>query len=309
MQKYLCVLRACTIISFSMQGAADKREYVSHELQNLCASIVTFPFSGSYLQLVDGSAFNFDVIGRDNHLSVSPGLGSVVTAFDGRGALRSFHDGMRTPLVLGSMPRDSDAIKRLRGAFGLTEKARIAIHSMNLPRECGWGGVSSLVASDQTLTLFNYPTIDECAPSIIDAMRVLRRLMLRDTEKYDLHYLHCLAGRGRSATIAALYIMCNLYKVGYSVEPEVVHDYLKTVRPQIKLSDPQKVLLKDMYHLIKLYKGVGPMIRHFSKDLDRREAACTYPVIEKEMKIHARMYYGAKIGALFVFCFLVSLLG
>ena len=181
----------------------------AQETLNLCASILTVPFSGPFLSVVDGHEFTFHQIAADQfdvHSSASST--SVLAHFDGNGNLIALHDGRQKPLVLGSMPRTSGYLHQLRQTFQLSEDNRVGIYSLNRSFELAMTGAAATIEQDERVTLLMHPTTDECAPSLPDTLRLVRNLLARDAGEYDLSYVQCLAGRGRSATIVAAYIYC-----------------------------------------------------------------------------------------------------
>lgn len=293
--QYVMFAQAC----FYANAMNESKACDQQKIKNLCTSIITLPFSKPYLAYADGRAFNYHTVARDVFDEKCLFQNNFIVRYDGRGALHKFRDGMSVPLLLGSMPRDDDSIEELKRIYGLKRGDRIAIHSMNLPFEIAWGGLGSLVKRDSSLRLLSYPTIDECAPDIVDALRVLKRLMHRDELQYDLHYLHCLAGRGRSATIAVLYMLCCLNNKKISIAPDEVLNYVKKSRPQIHPSDEQMQFIKDFHQLLEQTKdGLDGLCDLYAPAIMRRERECAYSVVAERVDLQAGLYADLK-------CFMV----
>jgi hypothetical protein len=278
------------------------------KMTNLCTSIVTLPFSGPYLAFADGATFNYHPIARDviGEGSIKPN--SFITRSEGNGTLCELNDGMEVPLVLGSMPRDKECIEELKKVFGLGPCDRIAVHSMNLPFEIAWGGLGSVVKKDPYVSLFSYPTVDECAPSLVDTLRVIKRLMRRDEQAYELHYLHCLAGRGRSATIAAIYILCYLHKKDRLIDAENALQYLKRCRSHIKLSEVQKRYVENFQRLLaSTENGFVGLCAKYAQAIEQREKECAYSAITGTIRDQEAVYMSIKCCMALLICFLFGM--
>ena len=289
-----------------MHAAEEKHRESQERFKHLCTSVITFPFVPLHIRLKDGKFFNYHQIGADKNMQASQGTGSLIATFDAHDPmqLRSFNDGLKTPLVLGSMPRNKESIAELKEHFGLESYAPIAVHALNVPHECGWGGISTVKENDPNMALFHYPTVDDCAPSLEDVLRLISQLIHRDTGRYALHYVHCTAGRGRSATMITAYIMYCLRQKGIEVTPEQVEAYLKTFRPQVDLKPLQKKFLRAFQDRISPEWGFENMKKEYAQAVQDRSAKCSYDVLAPRMRLHADLYGGMKFVLLVLCCFL-----
>ncbi len=82
------------------------------------------------------------------------------------------------------------------------------------------------------------PTLDGRAPSEQMLVRLLERMAQIDGKVY----VHCWAGRGRSATVVA----AHLVHTGQVSSIEEALDAMRAVRPQVKLSREQRELLRKI---------------------------------------------------------------
>lgn len=295
------------LLSFLLGNSTAAQEHQikePNELKQICKTVLGFPFNEPYLEIVDGGSFTFNSVGRDPLCASSLERGEITASFDDLGILEVFSDGEQVPLVFGSMPRHAEDIERLKDVFNLSKNDSLVMHSLNLPFEVGWGGEGDLVKKDSTLNLRHLPTVDNCAPNLIDAIRLMHELTERGKGPHKLHYVHCLAGRGRSAAMVVLYIMCCLYKIGKQLDPEQdperIEKYLQRSRPQVALTADQKRFLKDMCILIPGFKGIDRMYTTYSDKIRDRDIACDYTRIAHDTQFHSYVYTGIKSIALLV---------
>lgn len=270
----------------------------AQETFNLCASILVQPFSGTYLALADGHEFTFNQIAGDQFPVASTAVeSSVLTQFDDAGNLIALHDGRHKPLVLGSMPRKSEYVAQLRQAFNLNGTARVGIYSLNHLFELACTGAGSMAEGEADVTLFMHPTTDECAPSLPDILRIVRDLRARDGSGHDLSYVHCLAGRGRSATAVAAYILCLLKQENNVPEVDVIERYLQSRRRQVGFSGLQKRFLNEFRNKLSISSFEALYAEH-EDAIGARDAACAYHVMAPVLRDHADLYTNLKVGAL-----------
>lgn len=262
----------------------------AQETFNLCASALSIPFSGPFLSLADGHEFTFHQIAGDQfeHERAAASSG-VLTQFDADGNLVALHDGKQRPLVLGSMPRKPEYIQRLRVMFNLDDAAHVGIYSLNRPYELAWTGAAATVERDERASLVLHPTTDECAPSMPDALRLVQRLLTRDESEHALSYVHCLAGRGRSATVIAAYIYCLLKQEDMFPEVEVVERYLQSKRPQVRFSSLQKEFLQEFREKMFVSSFNDLCVEH-ADAMAERDARCAFDVLAPVLRDHVYKY-------------------
>ena len=159
------------------------------------------------------------------------------------GNIIKINDGKKTPLILGSIPRNQNDIDKLKSSYNLSKQDEISIFTLNRQFECDWSGLSKLSMQDKTLNFSRYPTTDYSAPLFIDLIRAVRDLENRDDCNHGLAYVHCKAGRGRSATGVAAYLINVLHKVNINTSPKQIEAYLQLHRPQVRLNDDHNAAL------------------------------------------------------------------
>lgn len=187
-----------------------------------------------------GKSFTFNQIVGDDLGKNAKYKNGIGIELDRCGNIKKLNDGKKTPLILGSIPRKDKHIDRLREAFKLSVKDAIGIFTFNRQFERDWAGLTDIVEENQEVKLFEYPTTDYSAPSFIDLLRAVRDIENRDEYNQKLAYVHCKAGRGRSATAVAAYILCLCNKAEVKASIEQIECYLRLHRPQVSLSGDHK---------------------------------------------------------------------
>jgi protein-tyrosine phosphatase len=251
-------------ISSSMSGVWSEFE----KLYMLGLSISTFHISGYYNAWKHGNIFNFAMIARDNHLD---GNNKIIVDVTSQGTIRALHDGKKTPLILGSIPRTKAHISALRTLHNLASDERIHIFSLNKKFERDWAGLSSLILSDTTLVLCKYPTIDAMAPAFIDIIRAVRDLESRDERNCKIAYVHCKAGITRSALTIVAYLVHVLHKAGYAITVDHAEAYLKKCRPHISLGKKRKKVVERFYTELKKAGSFDALYVQYQDAAERRD--------------------------------------
>lgn len=128
-------------------------------------------------------------------------------------------------VVLGSIPIEEDDFCHIRNEYGVDK-----IISLNEDWELVASGTLHLQADIERIHL---PTPDFNPPSlevIEDAVNIL----LHPDGETNRCYVHCKAGKGRSAVVVVCYVM-----VRYNMNVDKAVSFVKTHRPAISLNEQQ----------------------------------------------------------------------
>lgn len=207
----------------------------------LAKSAAFFHVSGWYNAIKYGSVFNYQEITGTPLQSAYQD--DICVARDNAGNITHMHDGKKTPLVLGSIPRSREHIECLKKDF--SGNGNVGIYALNRDFERNWAGETELANNNDDVYLFTYPTTDYNAPSFIDLLRAVRDLDNRDSYGHSVAYVHCKAGRGRSAVTIAAYLSHVLQKTDSSATPSQIESYLQKCRPQVKLNSEHNQALTE----------------------------------------------------------------
>lgn len=239
------------------------RELVSVDNYNLLKSASFFHVSLWYNGLVYGDSFSFHQIAGDNTPSIERGP---------NGAILAFNDGKKTPLVLGSIPRNAGHIERIKTKFNLSADAIIDVHTLNRDFERRWSGLTDLLQKNKYLRLFKYPTTDFSAPSFIDLVRIVQDIRERDTRDSNVTYVHCKAGRGRSAVALATYMLSDLNDKQIEATGQQIEDYLRLHRSQVKFNAAHKAAFDDFEQKLKAAGSFKALYAIHKIDAQKRAA-------------------------------------
>ncbi|MCX5922330.1 MAG: hypothetical protein NTX86_03310, partial [Candidatus Dependentiae bacterium] len=212
---------------------------------------------------------NFDKKFNYNRITDAPKptdtlINDVYIERNQRGIITRISDG-KSPLMLGSIPSQETNIQKLRDEFGLSDVAIIKVYTLNRPFERNWSGLAKLVKNNpKKLKAFTYVTTDSGPPAFIDLVKAVYDLEHRDATPHTLAYVHCKAGKGRSAVTVAAYLAHLGNKAGITLTPQEIKQFLVSKRPVVRFND---------YH----QKG----LEQFCEELQKAgslEALCTeYP--------------------------------
>lgn len=79
------------------------------------------------------------------------------------------------------------------------------------------------------------------------------RLILQKMNNNEVVYVHCKAGRSRSATIVVLTLYFQMKLQGDSPNIQEIYDYLKTVRPEVSLTSVEIANIKSTIALVETH--------------------------------------------------------
>lgn len=202
-------------------------------------SLTTFHISLGYNYVTQGPC-SFNNI-------LAPHAYDVPTVLVGpENSILCLHDGKEAPIYLSNIPQSQDHFAQLRRAANLNPDSRIALHTLNRGFEQKFVWLGTLVANDQHITQYQYSTTDFTTPSLIDLIRGVYNLDMRDENKEEVACVHCKAGKGRSATLVIAYGL-YVYHIAIKMTPEgEIVDAAK---------DPQTVV-KSMINYVKTQRSV-----------------------------------------------------
>ena len=195
----------------------------------------------------------------------------IYIAQDSLGTISELHDGKQTPLVLGSIPRKMNHIDELKNSFGLPESGTIGIYTLNRRFERDWAGETQIIKTRKDIKLFKYPTTDFTAPSMVDLLRAVRDLDNRDSYNHGLAYVHCRAGRGRSAVTVAAYLAFILHKAQIVATAEQIEAYLKKCRTHVGLNGSQMAVLKRFQTELAQAGSFENLYAHYRAEIEKRD--------------------------------------
>lgn len=243
----------------------------SYDMFNTAKSATLFHVSILYNKIKYGNAFTFNQITQ----SLQPDSDDSVVRIlkDNSDKLTQISDGKKIPIILGSIAKYQEDISLLKKQFNLRDEDGILILTLNRQFECDWAGLSALVKNDKTIKQFWYPTTDYSAPLLVDMLRAIRDLAHRDqyADKYKLAYVHCKAGRGRSAAIVIGYLLYLCSKVNCQISIQELEQYLKSFRPQVSLNNHHINTLKTLQSLLNNY-SFEQLCEKYKMEIEKRDA-------------------------------------
>jgi len=207
---------------------------------NTAKSMASFHITVGWNNYWYGNKKNFDeIIGSGDKTEV---------VINDKGVITSITDNKRSPVLLGRIPQTQTDIDAIRD--GLSNHDKIGIYTFNRDFERSWAGLEDLKRSEDNENLIiwhRYDTTDYTSPSDIDLIRIARDLYSRDKRGEKRAYVHCKAGRGRSAAGIVAYSLLLAKNDGKidQVSIDSMEKYLQTKRPQVALSSDARVKLED----------------------------------------------------------------
>jgi len=188
-----------------------------------------------------GTKKNFDeIIGSGNKTEV---------VINNDGVITSITDNKQSPVLLGRIPQSQADIDTIRD--GLSQEEKVGIYTFNKYFErwlSDFEGLKQSKINKDSVIWHRYDTIDYTSPSNVDLIRIVRDLDSRDKRGEKRAYVHCKAGRGRSAAGVIAYFLLLAKKDEKIADVSVgsLEAYLQTKRPQVALSSDARVELEQL---------------------------------------------------------------
>ncbi|MCX5922588.1 MAG: hypothetical protein NTX86_04660 [Candidatus Dependentiae bacterium] len=245
--------------------ADDKNTHVSRYRKSWALFGITRAFNTYILN----NAFTYHRI-TDAPTAQDTLVNGVYVQLDAAGNILRICDN-KSPLILGSIPSETKDIEKLKKEYQLKQDAEIGVHRLNQQFECDWAGLTKLTQDDQTLKTFKYPTYDYGPTSFIDLIRAVRDLENRSNTAQQLAYVHCKAGRGRSALVVAAYLAYVCHKAGAQVTPQALEAFIKGKRPVIGLHKEQQELLQLFCEALEHYGSFDNIYTEHKEAIQARD--------------------------------------
>lgn len=259
--------RVLLLASFIVIGLNASSTSSWYETYKLSKSVATFHLSILYNKIRYGRAFNFDpVMSGSCADQKDPKLCVCIQ----EGKIASMHDGKKSPLLLGSIPRYKEHIDEIRKHANICPNDKIGMYTLNRDFERNWSGLAQLEKTESIIS-HRYPTIDDCAPSFVDLIRAVRDLENRDEKGVMVAYIHCKAGRGRSAATADAYCMHVCNKCGVDATPQQIEEYLKSQRNRISMTYEQRQMLNRFYKELKAAGSFNALFAKYKSEVEKRD--------------------------------------
>lgn len=187
----------------------------------------------------------------------------------------ALHDGKKTPLILSSIPYKTEHISRITATHQLKTQAKIGVFTLNDTWEYPTSGLDKLIEQNTNLTQYRYPTEDYTAPLFIDIVRAVYDLQHRDEHKLDAAIVHCKAGRGRSATMIAAYLLAIAHQNNVETDLQQITAYMKLRRPTVALKPKQQAAVNHFYDELKKTGNLDTLYEKYSQAIQQRESEIT----------------------------------
>lgn len=172
---------------------------------------------------------------------------AIYIEYDASGNIQAINDGKKSPLLLGSIPSQESHILKIKETANCPSDGIVEIITMNEQWEIETAGLSKLVKNYQQIKQFNYPTPDFTCPSLKDIIYAVHTLETRNLRHAQACLVHCKAGRSRSATAVAAYLIHIMLKAEQNVSIDEIIAYLTSRRPEVHLGKSQKNMLNLFY--------------------------------------------------------------
>jgi len=137
-------------------------------------------------------------------------------------------------ILLGAVPFQSD-VPRLK------ELGVCGVITLNEPYETL---VPSSLYKSYCIDHLVIATRDYCFAPSMEAICQAVDFIHRNASLGKTTYVHCKAGRGRSTTVVICYLVQHKH-----MTPEAAYDYVKSIRPRVKLATTQWKAVLEYYHV------------------------------------------------------------
>jgi protein-tyrosine phosphatase len=266
----IAALQACLI---AKNNKLVSQKNSQNRLARLARNRFCFHTACLWSNIKYGSDFTFNQIAGDPVIQEPNNKDNIVIEYHPSGAIIAINDGKKTPLMLGSIPRKARHFDLLRNSIqnNPENKKSILLVTLNEPWECETSGLSKIAQKKADFVRLAYPTVDMTAPSCIDLIRAVRDLESRDDFSYKVALVHCKAGRGRSATVMAAYLTHIIYKANQTATVDQIEGYIKTCRPQIRLTKAQKEAVTLFYNELKAAQTLKNLCEKYKEEIKQRD--------------------------------------
>ncbi|KAF8091362.1 hypothetical protein N665_0447s0021 [Sinapis alba] len=137
-------------------------------------------------------------------------------------------------ILLGAVPFQSD-VPRLK------ELGVCGVITLNEPYETL---VPSSLYKSYCIDHLVIATRDYCFAPSMEAICQAVDFIHRNASLGKTTYVHCKAGRGRSTTVVICYLVQHKH-----MTPEAAYDYVRSIRPRVKLATTQWKAVLEYYHV------------------------------------------------------------
>lgn len=210
----------------------------------------------------------------------------IIGIQNGKAFIEKVIDSRIAPIYLGNIPQSQGHCARLRTSAKLAPTDTISFHTMNRQFEQFFVGLGTTIAEDAAITQYNYSTTDFTSPSLVDLIRGVDNLARRDEQREKLAYVHCKAGKGRSATLVVAYLIYlfsiadivradgSNYTDGLDQETiiEMLIAYAKKMRSVVSINPKQRVMLSRFYTELKAARSFEQLYKSYEQAIQLRNA-------------------------------------
>lgn len=210
---------------------------------------------------------SFTRIAGDHIKGLAPHCGVTVQQ-DDNGNILAIHDGKKSPLLLGTIIGSKVGLDHLKKQFGVTQ---VTCCSFNREFERNWTGQTQL-AKDKDINLIVCPTIDHCAPSLINNLRCVQAARNRTDDANNAFEIHCKAGKGRSAVGACCYVITTLHEDGMTnFTADHAINYVQRKRPLVSLNPEQRQAVINYHEQLKKAGSFSKLCAQHADEMARRD--------------------------------------
>lgn len=158
--------------------------------------------------------------------------------------MRPWYSRVDDKLIIGALPWLSiqdELIEKehVKGVVSMNEDFELKLLKNWVTNPEDWNNKGVQFLQLHTQDIFEVPTQDKLVTGVNFIMPIVEDI--KDTNASV--YVHCKAGRTRSATLVACYLMKR-----YNWTPEQAFEHLVSKRPQLALHSPQWQAIREFYH-------------------------------------------------------------